>query len=98
MQHPLEQTIDRERERWASSLTVAIRTLRKHGFTVIQDPLASQNREDLQVRQSHEAACVLLGLPATAKNVGHKVVQTLGRELRETGAMAVQQLRERGHI
>jgi hypothetical protein len=61
MQSPLEQTIDGERERWTSNLTIAIRTLRKPGFSVVQDPLASQHREDVQVRQSHEAACVLVG-------------------------------------
>jgi hypothetical protein len=98
MQHPLEQTIDGERERWASNLTIAVRTLRKHGFTVVQDPLASQQSKDLQVRQSHDAACMLLGLPATPGNVGHQVVQALGRELLENGAMALQQLNARGHI
>lgn len=98
MQHPLEQMVDGERERWASNLAIAIRTLRKHGFTVVQDPLASRQSEDLQVRQSHEAACVLLGLPATPANLVHQVVQTLGRELLENGAMAFQQLNARGHI
>ncbi|MFM0027378.1 hypothetical protein PQR70_14060 [Paraburkholderia madseniana] len=97
MQHPLEQTIDGERERWASNLAIATRTLRKHGFTVVQDPLAAQQSEDRQVRQSHDAACALLGLP-TPENVGHQVVQALGRELLENGAMALHQLNARGHI
>lgn len=97
--HPLEQIIDAERERWASNLVVAIRSLRKHGFSVIQDPLlAAQQGEEAQVRQSHEAAWVLLGLPATPDNLGHHVVQSVGRELRENGATAAQQLRACGHI
>ncbi|HEX7934252.1 MAG TPA: hypothetical protein VF573_14420 [Paraburkholderia sp.] len=94
----MEQIIDAERERWASNLVVAIRSLRKHGFSVIQDPLAAEQSEDAQVRQSHEAACVLLGLRATPENLGHHVVQGIGRELRENGATAAQQLRARGHI
>ncbi|WGS55028.1 hypothetical protein LFL96_36750 (plasmid) [Paraburkholderia sp. D15] len=98
MQYLPEQTIDAERERWASNFTVAMRSLRKRGFTVVQDPLASQQSNDLQLRQSHDAACVLLGLPATPENVGHQVVQALGRELLENGAMALQQLNARGHI
>ncbi|MFM0411219.1 SGNH/GDSL hydrolase family protein [Paraburkholderia dipogonis] len=96
--HPSKQIIDAERERWASNLVVAIRTLRKHGFSVIQDPLAAEQSEDAQVRQSHEAACVLLGLPATPENLGHQVVQGLGTELRENGAITAQQLRARGFI
>ncbi|WP_454875318.1 hypothetical protein [Paraburkholderia xenovorans] len=96
--HPLEQIIDAERERWASNLVVAIRTLRKHGFSVIQDPLAAEQSKDAQVRQSHEAACVLLGLPATPENLGHQVVQAIGTELRENGAITAQQLRGRGFI
>ncbi|MEZ0605732.1 hypothetical protein ACAX43_26720 [Paraburkholderia sp. IW21] len=96
--HPLEQIIDAERERWASNLVAAIRSLRKHGFSVIQDPLAAEQSEDAQVRQSHEAACVLLGLPATPENLGHQVVQGLGTELRENGAITAQQLRARGFI
>lgn len=96
--HPSKQIIDAERERWASNLVVAVRTLRKHGFSVIQDPLAAKQSEDAQVRQSHEAACVLLGLPATPENLGHQVVQGLGTELRENGAITAQQLRARGFI
>lgn len=93
-----EQVVDDERERWAANLVVAIRTLRKHGFSLIQDPLAAEQSKDVQVRQSHEAACLLLGLPATPENVGHMVVQGIGRELRENGVIALKQLRARGHI
>ena len=96
--HPLDQTIDNERERWASTVAIALRTLRKHGFSLVQDPLAAEQGEAAQVRQSHEAACVLLGLHATPENVGHQVVESLGREMRENGALALQQLRAGGHI
>lgn len=96
--HSLERTIDGEHERWASTLMIAIRALRKHGFGVIQDPHAAEQSESAQVHQSYEAACVLLGLPATPENFEHQVVQALGRELLENGAIAAQQLRERGHI
>lgn len=95
---PFGTIIDAERERWASNLVAAIRSLRKHGFNVIQDPLAAEQSEDAQVRQSHEAAGVLLGLPATPENLGHQVVQGLGTELRENGAIAAQQPRARGFI
>ncbi|MBC8752686.1 hypothetical protein [Paraburkholderia podalyriae] len=54
--HPLEQTIDGERERWATNLIVAIRSLRKHGFTVIQDPLAAEQSEDLDASRSMSRA------------------------------------------
>ena len=80
------------------TLSLPFERFRKHGFSVIQDPLAAQQTEDAQVRQSHEAACVLLGLPPTSENLGHQVVQGIGTELRENGAIAAQQLRARGFI
>jgi len=84
--------MDAERERWASNLSIAIRTLRKHGFYVAQDPDAARQSEDAQKRQASYAACVLLGLPATPENHGHQVVQGLGRELLEGAAVAAERL------
>ncbi|APA90288.1 hypothetical protein BJG93_34825 (plasmid) [Paraburkholderia sprentiae WSM5005] len=90
--HPLDQTIDNERERWAENLSIAFRTLRKHGFYVMQDPDAAKQSDDAQKRQSFDAACVLIGLPATPENAGHQVVQALGRELLENAAVAAERL------
>lgn len=91
-QHLVEQQIDTERERWASNLSIAIRTLRKHGFYVAQDPDATRQDNDAQKRQAFSAACVLLGVSPTPKNVGHQVVQALGCELLENRAVAAERL------
>lgn len=94
-QHPIEQRVDVERERWAEILAIGIRTLRKHGFYVTQDPDAAKQSDDEQKRQSLDAACELLGLPATPGNVQHQVVQSLGRQLLENAAVAAERLRGR---
>lgn len=94
-QHPLDMTIDAERERWASSLSMAIRTLRKHGFYVTQDPEAAKPSDEAEKRQAFDAACVLLNVPATPGNVGNQVVQGLGCELLENATVAAERLRGR---
>ena len=94
-EHPMEAKIDEERERWAANLSFAIRTLRKHGFYVAQDPEAAKQSDEAQKLQAFDAACVLLGLPATPENVGHRVVQTFGRELLENASVAAERLHGR---
>ncbi|SEU40138.1 hypothetical protein SAMN03159335_06205 [Burkholderia cepacia] len=89
------EVIDGGHERWASTLSIAIRTLRKLGFYVAQDPDAAKQSDDAQKRQALEAECVLLNLPASPENVGHQVVEDLGRELLENASVAAERLRGR---
>jgi hypothetical protein len=92
-QHLLEQTIDSERERWASNISAAMRSLRKYGFLVAQDPNAAALPDADQKRQAREAACHMLGVPATNENLSTHAVHELARTLLEDGAAGLDRIR-----
>ena len=91
----MNQTIDNERERWAENMLVTVRSLRKFGFFIVQDPDAAQLPEADQERQAREAACFLLAVPATNENLSAYAVRELGRALLENGAAGIQRVRGR---
>jgi hypothetical protein len=91
----MNQTINKEHERLASNLTAAVRSLRKYGFLVVQDPDSAALSEPDQQRQAREAACRLLAVPATDENLSSYAVNELGRALLDNGAAALDRIRGR---
>ena len=89
----MNQTIDNERERWAASLSAAVRSLRKYGFFVVQDPQAAALPEPEQERQAREAACFLLAVPATNESLSAHAVHELGRALLDNGVIGLDRIR-----
>jgi len=92
-QQAVEQTVDNERERWASNLSSAMRSLRKFGFLVVRDPNGAVLSGSDQERQAREAACWLLAVPATSENLATPAVHELGRALLEMGEAELNRIR-----
>jgi len=91
----MEQGISIEQEKWAASLAVAMRALRKHGFYLVQDPEAVAQTQDKQDRQAAQAAAWLLGVPATDDNLGHAAVNELAQALLSNAEVGIARLRGR---
>lgn len=91
----MNMIIDNERERWAESLSTAVRSLRKYGFLIVQDPDAATMTRPDQERQAQQAACLLLAVPATNENLSTHAVHELARALLENGAVGLDRIRGR---
>lgn len=76
-------------------LSDVMRTLRKYGFYVTQDPDAQTQPDARQEIRANDAACMLLGLPPTLANVAREPVQELARALLENASVAAQRLKGR---
>lgn len=76
-------------------LSHAMRTLRKYGFHVTQDPDAQARSPALQAIGANDAASMLLGLPPTPANVARGPVQQLGRALLDNATLSARRLRGR---
>jgi RRXRR protein/HNH endonuclease len=81
----MNQTINVKHEPFASSLSAAFHSLRKHGFRVVQDPGADKLPHADQARHACEAACLLPGVPASTDNLTTEPVHVVARALLENG-------------
>ncbi|WP_296654487.1 hypothetical protein [Paraburkholderia sp.] len=93
MSEQLQHIIDSEHERWALNISSALRSLRRYGFFVVQDPNAAALPAPDQQRQAREAACHLLAVPANNENLSTHAVHELARMLLEDGAAGLKHIR-----
>ena len=91
----MERSITAEQELNATHLAIALRSLRKWGFYVVQDPDASTRAQDFQECQAAEAACHLVCVDATKENMVNFAIRDLTQALLQNSDVGIERLRGR---